>query len=115
MDYSIHCDMKKKKKYIKNKPPKKNVERYKDGLRQIILEQNLPAEAVLKETLLTMVGCSELWVENYKGLLEYGEGIILIQSSSAIIRVQGERLVISHYMEEHMMICGNIRSITYLQ
>ena len=28
--------------------------------------------------------------------------------------VEGDRLVISHYMEEHMMICGNIRNITYL-
>ena len=95
--------------------PKQNVEQYKDGLRQIILEQKLPAEAVLKETLMTMVGCAELWLENYKGLVEYGEGIILIQSSNAFIRVEGERLKISHYMEEHMMICGNIRSITYLK
>jgi sporulation protein YqfC len=107
--------MKKKKKYIKNKPPKHNVERYKDGLRQIILDQKLPAEAILKETLLTMVGCSELWVENYKALLGYSEGAILIQTDKYMIRIEGERLWISHYMEEHMMICGNIRSITYLQ
>ena len=107
--------MKKKKKYIKNKKPKQNVERYSDGLRQIILEQKLPAEAVFKETLLTMVGCSELWLENYKGIMEYGEGMILIQSRNALIRVEGERLKISHYMEEHMMICGNICSITYLK
>ena len=107
--------MKKKKKYTKNKTPKQNVERYSDGLRQIILEQKLPAEAVLKDTLLTMVGCSELWLENYKGLVEYGESMILIQSGNTLIRVEGERLKISHYMEEHMMICGKICSITYLK
>ena len=106
--------MKKKKKYTKNKPPKRIIEQYKDGLRQLLLDQNLPTEAVLKETLLTMVGCSELWVENYKVLLEYREGEILIQNGTSRIRIEGERLVISHYMEEHMMICGNIRSITYL-
>lgn len=106
--------MKKKKKYTKNKPPKRITEQYSDGLRQIILDQKLPAEAILKETLLTMVGCSELWVENYKALLEYSEGVIIIQNSTSRIRIEGERLLISHYMEEHMMICGNIRSITYL-
>ena len=83
-------------------------------MRQIILEQKLPTEAILKETLLTMVGCSELWVENYKALMEYSEGAILIQTGKHMIRIEGERLLISHYMEEHMMICGNIRSITYL-
>ena len=106
--------MKKKKKYIKNKPPKRIAEQYTDGLRQMLLDQNLPAEAVFKETLLTMVGCSELWLENYKALLEYSEGAILIQNGTSRIQIEGERLKISHYMEEHMMICGNIRSITYL-
>lgn len=90
------------------------VEQYSDGLRQKILDKNIPAEAVLKDTLMTVVGHSEVWVENYKALLEYKEGQVLIQAGNYIIKVEGERLNISHYMEEHMMICGNIRSITYL-
>ena len=47
-------------------------------------------------------------------LLEYQEGQVLLQASNHMIKVEGERLKISHYMEEHMMICGKIRSITYL-
>ncbi len=106
--------MKRKKKYTPNKPPKHIVEQYTDGLRQLILDHNLPAEAVLKEMLVTMVGHSELWIENYKALLEYSESTILIQAGKYLVRIEGERLTISHYMEEHMMICGKIRSITYL-
>ena len=110
----IQCGMKRKKKYIKNKPPKHKNEQYTDGLRQKLLDKNIPAEAVLKDTLMTMVGHSEVWVENYKALLEYKEGEVLVQADNYLIRVEGDRLVISHYMEEHMMICGNIRNITYL-
>ena len=106
--------MKRKKKYIKNKPPKRVTEKYTDGLRQKILDNKLPAEAVLKDTLVTVVGSSEVWIENYKALLEYKEGEVLVQADNYLLRVEGDRLVISHYMEEHMMICGNIRNITYL-
>ena len=110
----IYYGMKRKKKYKKNKPPKHIIEKYKDGLRQKVLEQDIPAEVVFKETLITLVGHAELWVENYKSLLEYSEKKILLQTGKALIQIEGERLIISHYMEEHMMICGNIRSITYL-
>ena len=110
---SIHCGMKRKKKYTKNKPPNRIIEKYTDGLRQNILDQNIPAEAALKDSLVTVVGHTEVWVENYKALLEYRESEIVIQVGRYLIRVEGDRLHISHYMEEHMMICGNIRSITY--
>ncbi len=89
-------------------------EKYTEGLRQKILDTNIPAEAVFNDTLVTMIGHSEIWIENYKSLLEYKEGCIMLQSGNYLIKIEGERLTISHYMEEHMMICGNIRKITYL-
>lgn len=106
--------MKRKKKSTKNKPPRHSIEQYTDGLRQKVLDQDLPAEAIFKETLTTLVGHNELWLENYKALLEYSDKKILLQAGKYMIQIEGERLTISHYMEEHMMICGNIRSITYL-
>lgn len=106
--------MKHKKKYKKNKFPKRRMEKYTDGLRQKVLEANLPLEAILKDTFITTVGRTEIWIENYKALLEYKEERVLIQADDYIIKVEGERLYISHYMEEHMMICGKIRNITYL-
>ena len=106
--------MKRKKKYSKNKPPKHSFEKYTDGLRQKILEQDIPIEAVMRDTLMTTVGHKEVWIENYKAILEYKENEVLVQAGNYLIRIEGERLKISHYMEEHMMICGNIRNITYL-
>lgn len=97
-----------------NKPPKHIIEQYTDGLRQAVLDSGLPSEVLLGNTLMTMIGPSELWIENYKTLLEYQEQKIVVQTKKNIIQIEGQKLCICHYMEEHMMICGNIRSITYL-
>ena len=94
--------------------PKRKIEAYSDSFRQKILDANLPLEAIMKETLVTSVGQSELWIENYKALLEYKEEKILIQADKYMVCIEGEHLIISHYMEEHMMVCGKIRSIIYM-
>lgn len=106
--------MKTKKKYTKNKPPNAKMEKYTDGLRQNLLEHKMPAEALLKDSLITVVGHAEVWIENYKALLMYKEEEVIVQAGHYTIHVKGERLRISHYMEAHMMICGNIRSIEYV-
>ena len=93
---------------------KKKLEQYSDGLRQTMLSKNLPSDAILGDSFLTVVGRSEVWIENYKGILLYEDGKILVQAGTYIISIEGTGLIISHYMEEHMMIRGNILKITHL-
>lgn len=93
---------------------KKKLEQYSDGLRQTLLSKNLPSEAILGDSYLTVVGHSEVWIENYKSLLLYEDDKILVQASTYMISIEGTCLMISHYMDEHMMIRGNILKITYL-
>ncbi|MCD7806475.1 MAG: YabP/YqfC family sporulation protein [Lachnospiraceae bacterium] len=106
--------MRHKKRHTKNKVRKQTGEQYRDGLRQKLLAHELPLEAVTKDTVVTCMGRSEVWVENYKSILEYGECGVLLQAGSYVVSIRGERLVISHYMKEHMMIRGHIQNITYL-
>lgn len=106
--------MKKKKKYSSQKIVKRNFEQYADGLRQNLLSRSLPLEAVFGDSILTVIGHSELWVENYKSLVLYESEKILVQTNLHMICIEGTNLTISHYMEAHMMICGNICKITYL-
>ncbi len=106
--------MKKKKKYVNKKIHKRIDEQYSDGLRQTVLRTNLPSEAVMSESFITLIGRTEVWLENYKALVNYEENKILIQSKHYLICIEGTGLMISHYMEEHMMIRGNISKITYL-
>ena len=104
----------KKKKYVNKKIRKRILEQYSDGLRQTMISKNLPSEAILGDSFLTIIGHSEVWIENYKALLLYENDKVLVQASENIISIEGTGLIISHYMEEHMMIRGNISKITYL-
>jgi sporulation protein YqfC len=106
--------MKKRSKYATSKIRTNKFEKYSDGLRQLVLSKNLPLEAVFHDSFVTVVGQSELWIENYKALLVYEEDNIVIQTKSYTIRVEGTNLIISHYMKEHMMIKGSISKISYL-
>ena len=92
----------------------KHLEKYSDGLRQAALSRSVPLEALFGDSIITAIGSSELWVENYKALILYEKERILIQAKSYMISIEGTNLSISHYMEEHMMVKGNIRNITYL-
>ncbi len=109
----IDYPMRHRKKNTKNKAHKPTTEQYEDGLRQKLLAHELPLEAVTHDTVVTCIGRSEIWVENYKAILEYGERGILLQAGSCVVCICGERLVISHYMKEHMMIRGHIQSVAY--
>ncbi|MCD7862291.1 MAG: YabP/YqfC family sporulation protein [Lachnospiraceae bacterium] len=105
--------MRHRKKNTKNKVHKPTAEQYEDGLRQKLLSHELPVEAVTKDTVITCIGRSEVWVENYKSILEYGEKSVTLQAGSYVVCISGERLVISHYMKEHMMVRGHISSVMY--
>lgn len=106
--------MKRKSKHTANKCPKHLTEQYRDGLRQKILDSELPLEAIIKDSYMTVIGQNELWIENYKSLLTFKEELILVQCGNYVLQIEGQGLIISHYMEEHMMIRGKIRSITFV-
>ncbi|MCD8326904.1 MAG: YabP/YqfC family sporulation protein [Lachnospiraceae bacterium] len=109
----IDYPMRHKKKNTRNKFHNPATEHYEDGLRQKLLAHELPVEALTRDTVVTCIGQCGLWVENYKSILEYGERGVTLQAGNCVVCVCGERLVISHYMKEHMMIRGHIQSITY--
>ncbi len=79
-----------------------------------ILEKlNLPKDITRGAFILTAIGNRELYIENYKGILEYTKDCIRIQGKNTYILVEGKNLTIDHYTEEDMMIKGQIFSIQY--
>lgn len=74
---------------------------------------NLPKDITRGAFILTAIGNRELYIENYKGILEYTRDCIRIQGKNTYILVEGRNLTIDHYTEEDMMIKGQIFSIQY--
>lgn len=74
---------------------------------------HLPKDITQGAFILTAVGNHELYIENYKGILEYTSGCIRIQGKNTYIAIEGRNLKIDYYTEEDMLIKGYITSIQY--
>lgn len=73
----------------------------------------LPKDLVLGASIVTMIGKSEVWIENYRGILEYTSESIVLQAKTCQISVLGERLNIAYYTGEDMKITGLVHSVSY--
>ena len=74
----------------------------------------LPKDVCLGALRVTMMGNCEAWIENYRGILEYTEGRILLQGKNCQVCFEGSRLSIDYYTNEDMKISGYIRCVSYL-
>lgn len=74
----------------------------------------LPKDSLLGASIVTITGNTEVFVENYKGLLEYSSETILLQGKNCKIELTGKRLNIVYYTNEDMKISGSIYNVRYL-
>lgn len=71
----------------------------------------MPKEVVSNEPKLTIIGFNELLIENYKGILEYEEFYIRINTYIGIININGFNLTLQQMNDENIMVSGKIESI----
>jgi len=60
---------------------------------------------------ITMVGFNQLLIENYKGILEYEEFFIKINTHIGIININGFNLELNNLTDDDILITGKIDSI----
>lgn len=73
----------------------------------------IPKDAAFGLPVLTMTGQSELHLENYRGILEYQESLIRIQTKTGQIKINGQGLKIEYFRNDEMDVKGNIFSVEY--
>lgn len=87
----------------------------KTSKRELFTESlRLPKDMMLGASIVTLTGNREAWIENYKGILEYTEHLILLQGKTCQISFEGNHLSIDYYTNEDMKISGCICSVRYL-
>lgn len=72
---------------------------------------DLPADALAGLPKLELVGDRELWVENHRGILSYGDREILISGGAFLIRVAGEELELRAMTGVELLITGRVAQI----
>ncbi|MFR4350947.1 MAG: YabP/YqfC family sporulation protein [Roseburia sp.] len=73
----------------------------------------LPKDLMLGASVLTVTGRREALISNYKGILEYEDSFIRVQTKTCRIRISGTHLAIDYYTNEEMKITGYIDEICY--
>ena len=83
-------------------------------LDQISDRYGMPKDVTLGAPILTAMGRMELLVENYRGILEYTDLLIRIQTRIGQIKITGNKLQIEYYTNDEMKITGKITGIEYI-
>ncbi|MEZ3428349.1 MAG: YabP/YqfC family sporulation protein [Lachnospiraceae bacterium] len=86
----------------------------KESKKELLVESlKLPKDMVMGAFMLSMTGNREAFIENYRGILEYTDTCILLQTKTGQVRFTGTRLVIEYYTNEDMKIGGCITSVIF--
>ncbi len=75
---------------------------------------NIPKDAILGYSIMTVIGKGEIRLENHRGILEYNNETIRIMTKLGQIKINGNRLNILHYTNDEMKIVGNIISLEFV-
>lgn len=71
----------------------------------------LPKEVCSNIPKLTITGFDEIVIENFKGILEYEEFFVRINTYIGIINVNGYGLKLENMTEDDIKVTGKIESI----
>jgi len=74
---------------------------------------DLPEEVVRGAPRVTVTGCRRVFVENHRGLLEYGEKEIDVNGGRVILRVRGEGLRLCAMTGGELLITGEIAGLEF--
>ena len=86
----------------------------KKSLRNRITDvTGMPKDVLLGVPIVTITGQTEAFIENYRGILEYTDQLIRVQTKVGRIHITGRKLQIEHYSNDEMKIVGHITMIEY--
>ena len=93
---------------------KQNKENESSGFTRLVDTLRLPKDICMGALRVTLTGNLEAWIENYRGILEYTDRMILLQAKNCQVCFEGSRLSIDYYTNEDMKISGHISNVKYL-
>ena len=91
------------------------MEKNRQWKKQVVTALELAPDLNGGETKISLTGSGEAVIENYKGILQYTDSEILIQSLRGKVLLRGKNMEIVWYTSLEMKITGSIFSILLQQ
>lgn len=73
----------------------------------------LPKDITLDMPKITMIGTESITIENHKGIIDYYENKISINTECGILVINGNKLTIKSIVQEEIIILGKLSSISF--
>lgn len=83
----------------------------KNNFRKIDSILEIPKEIYTNEPKITIVGFNEMLIENYKGILEYEEYYVKVNTHIGIVNINGFNLKLEQMTGDDIKIIGDIDSM----
>lgn len=80
----------------------------KSKINQIL---EMPREIDDREPKITIISFDEILIENYKGILEYEEFFIKVDTEIGTININGYKLTLEQITQDDIGVKGTIKSI----
>lgn len=75
----------------------------------------LPKELINGDSMMTLRGQNELFIENYRGILECTDTFIRIATKHFRLQIKGCNLSVSYYTNDEMKVIGTIEQISFVE
>ena len=72
-----------------------------------------PEEITNNEHKVTIIGFKKIMVENYKGILEYENFFVRLNTTIGVLNINGFNLSLNEMTDEDLIITGKIESIDF--
>ncbi len=73
----------------------------------------MPIEVTTSNPKITILGFSELLIENFKGIIEYEDYLIKINTFIGIVIIEGDKLNLNQITENDVSVNGEIEKIYF--
>nr|WP_283809153.1 sporulation protein YqfC [Tumebacillus amylolyticus] len=74
---------------------------------------DVPKDSVLNVPRITLIGGLQLYVENYRGIVEFRDDLLRLALTEGQLHVNGKELVIKQIFPTEVVIEGSISGIKY--
>lgn len=87
------------------------VKRAGDAVQRVAEVLELPKEIIMDTPRMTIIGNIQLNIENHRGIIEYDNCKIRINTKIGIIKITGSDLIIKNILPEEIVITGEIENV----
>lgn len=74
---------------------------------------DLPGEIVAGMSRITITGCRRVFIENHRGILEYGREEIDVNGGRVIIKLKGKELELRSMSDSELLVTGLLTDISF--